>query len=951
MRGVLAFFTLVLMALAAPAQSPPESRPILRIEAGMHIAAIRGIDVDASGKLLATASDDKTARLWSLPEGELLRTFRVPIDSGDGGNLYAVAISPDGKTVAAAGFDFQAVQNGKGLRVYLFDTASGNILQRLGPTPDIVNALAFSPDGTRLAAGISNTGGLMAWTAPFDGPAFADRSYGKGLLGLDFDAENHLFTAAQDGTIRHYGPDFKLLAGVTTEGAAPLHKIAVSPDGKLVAVGYLGKARIDVLDSGSLKRLYSPNTSGLDTGDVSSVAWSADGKKLYGAGNYYQKDETYPAFVWDRKGKGKRRALGREGANYMDLVPLPSGGVAFASASPSFGFLDPETLWKDRVSADMRDKLEHRFLISPDGAAARFSFDAWDKGSWTFDAAALSFKPAEARPPGFIAPETGLLPVMDWMDSRAPSLAGAPFSMDQLGMSRSLAIAHSAKSFVLGGNFAISKYDKDGGLIWWRGSPTTTWGVNLSADDEVLVTASGDGTLRWYRANDGEELLAFFAHRASTRWIAWTPSGYYAASPGAEDFIGWHVNGRTDDDTPAFYPASRFRDQFYRPDIVQLVLKLRSEKQAIEEANARAGVKDAGQDIDALLPATVAFLGESLSLETAKPEVTVRYEIQSPTGRPVTRVEARIDGRPVSTRGAVEVRDDYPPGTPLDITVDVPPRDSELSLVAFIGDHPGVAQRIKIKWTGAKQAEKRPRLFALLVGVSAYKNPDLRLAFAAKDARDFAESLRAQDGALYQSVDIETLADADASKPAIETALLKLRKKAGPDDLTIVFLAGHGVTDAAQDFYYLGADAELDDDLLAATAVSGETIRKGLARVPGRVVLFMDTCHSGDGVTSRADMSRATNELAEESAGLVMFASSQGREVSFERSDWQNGAFTEALLAIVADDRLYGEDRKLSIPELEEAVTTKVSELTEGRQNAGMTKYGAVPRFFIAALK
>ena len=42
---------------------------------------------------------------------------------------------------------------------------------------------------------------------------------------------------------------------------------------------------------------------------------------------------------------------------------------------------------------------------------------------------------------------------------------------------------------------------------------------------------------------------------------------------------------------------------------------------------------------------------------------------------------------------------------------------------------------------------------------------------------------------------------------------------------------------------------------------------------------------------------------------------------------------------------------RLAIPELEEAVTVRVPELTGGRQNAAMTKYGATPRFFIAGLK
>ena len=91
--------------LAAALKACPSQDPILRIETGMHTAAIKRISVDAQCRVAATASDDKTARLWSLPAGQLLRTQRLPIGDGALGKVYAVAVSPDGKRVAAAGWD------------------------------------------------------------------------------------------------------------------------------------------------------------------------------------------------------------------------------------------------------------------------------------------------------------------------------------------------------------------------------------------------------------------------------------------------------------------------------------------------------------------------------------------------------------------------------------------------------------------------------------------------------------------------------------------------------------------------------------------------------------------------------------------------------------------------------------------------------------------------------
>ena len=66
--------------------------------------------------------------------------------------------------------------------------------------------------------------------------------------------------------------------------------------------------------------------------------------------------------------------------------------------------------------------------------------------------------------------------------------------------------------------------------------------MNISGDGRLVVTAYADGTIRWHRLSDGKELLALFVHAKDKRFVAWTPKGYYAASPGAEDLIGWHVN-------------------------------------------------------------------------------------------------------------------------------------------------------------------------------------------------------------------------------------------------------------------------------------------------------------------------------------------------------------------------------------------------------------------------
>ena len=79
-------------------------RPVLAVDPGMHTAAIRSLAVDAGGRFAVTGSDDHTVRIWSVADGKLLRTIWIPVGPENVGRVYAVAISPDGSTIAAGGW-------------------------------------------------------------------------------------------------------------------------------------------------------------------------------------------------------------------------------------------------------------------------------------------------------------------------------------------------------------------------------------------------------------------------------------------------------------------------------------------------------------------------------------------------------------------------------------------------------------------------------------------------------------------------------------------------------------------------------------------------------------------------------------------------------------------------------------------------------------------------------
>ena len=137
--------------LPASSASPtePSSAPVLRIEAGMHTAALPHVSADTAGRLVLTVSDDKTARLWELPSGKLLRVLRPPLSVGHEGKLYSGALSADGAIAAVAGWTKAGTDD---YNVYLFDTATGQLVRRLSGLPDVIRDLAFSSRGHFLAA-------------------------------------------------------------------------------------------------------------------------------------------------------------------------------------------------------------------------------------------------------------------------------------------------------------------------------------------------------------------------------------------------------------------------------------------------------------------------------------------------------------------------------------------------------------------------------------------------------------------------------------------------------------------------------------------------------------------------------------------------------------------------------------------------------------------------------
>ncbi len=384
MPAVLRLFLLLLLtglAASARADQPPLQAPQLRVDSPMHTAAIWDIETSPDGKLIVTGSDDKTVRVWNGDTGALIRTIRVPIALGSEGRVYAVAITPDGKTIAATGWDHNYWQNywtpNAGHFVYLYDTVSGNLIRRLGPLPQIVNTMQFSKDGQRLAVGMAGKyNGIRIWNAPFVKLSAWDMAYDDAVNFLEFSATGTLATSSNDGSVRLYDSSSALVHKAKVPGGPLPRAVRFSPDGAVLAVAQLNTTNIDFLGAKSLKPIGKPDTSAFANNDLFAIGWSEDGNTFFASGRYTDKDWNYPLFAFN--GTSVRTMLDVENgpkSGFGDIAMMPGDRIAYASQDSSFGVFDQsgKVIQPHRpIIADMRNKYGEYFWADPIGTAVRF---------------------------------------------------------------------------------------------------------------------------------------------------------------------------------------------------------------------------------------------------------------------------------------------------------------------------------------------------------------------------------------------------------------------------------------------------------------------------------------------------------------------------------------------------------------------------------------------------
>jgi WD40 repeat protein/tRNA A-37 threonylcarbamoyl transferase component Bud32 len=537
-----------------------------------HTGPVHSVAFSPDGQRLASASWDRTVKLWEVATGKELLTLK-----GHTGVVSSVAFSPDGQRLASGGRSFDEQKKQLYGEVKLWETASGKDFCTLKGHTRPVRSVAFSPNGQRLASasedGIvklwevatgkellslkGNTGMVTSVAFSPDGQRLASNgtgttvklwevATGKELLSLKGHTSSvnsvafspdgqRLATASYDHTVKLWevatGKELLSLKG----HLSVVNSVAFSPDGQRLASASWDRT-VRLWEAGSGKELLSLKGH---TGWINSVAFSPDGQRLASA----SEDETVK--LWE-EGNGKELLSFKGHTGPVRSVVFSPDGQRLASVG---GHGDQTVrIWETATGKELRTLKGHTNWVtgvafSPDGQ--RLASASWDQTVRVWEAASgkelftlkghtrpvrsVAFSPDGQRLASASADGTVKL----WEATSGKEL----FTLKgHNGGVSCVAFRPDGQRLASGsGDGTVKLWEAASGkeLLSLKGRKGLTDLVNsvaFSPDGQRLATASFDQTVRLWETATGKELLILKGHTDGVHGVAFSPDGRRLAS-------------------------------------------------------------------------------------------------------------------------------------------------------------------------------------------------------------------------------------------------------------------------------------------------------------------------------------------------------------------------------------------------------------------------------------
>lgn len=385
--------------------------------------------------------------------------------------------------------------------------------------------------------------------------------------------------------------------------------------------------------------------------------------------------------------------------------------------------------------------------------------------------------------------------------------------------------------------------------------------ITIHPSRDLLILGGNGGGTAIASAATGAPMALFLAAGGGD-FISSTPEGAFVASVDGARSLAWTFTSPLEG-----YAFNQFAAVYEQPEAVRG--RLAGEPPRLVSPLSR--------------PPRLSLSGAPQAQVAAR-SVALHADVSS-QGR-VDQLRVFVNGRAAIERAVCA------PRAALDLEIPLLPGQNRVSLVGY--DASGFAGNPKqLDMVSTDVDAPKPELWVVSVGVSRYPKlaPAQQLDFATSDARAITASLAGQagPGKPFAELHAVTLLDEEVSVEGVERAIEGLAAM-GPDDLAVVFFAGHGVqlaaeaAGAAKRMVFLTSGAALSLASARENGVGWDRIEGALAKARGRVLMLLDACHSGHVSTELIAPNEAlAQKLATGGrAGVLVFAASRGSQLSYE---------------------------------------------------------------------